>query len=83
MAGKSRPLPVKAFALELAIYAPLVSVYLVFVLGWVQDVTLYIDHFQPAWVYALLALALMLGQALGLEIVTGWLVRIFGGRKSR
>lgn len=83
MPAKSRSLPIKAFALELAIYSPLVSVYLVFVLGWVQDVTLYINHFEPAWVYALLALALMLGQALGLEIVTGWLVRLFGGRKRR
>jgi len=81
--AKSRPLPVKALALELAIYTPLVSLYLVFVLGSVQDVTLYISHYQPAWVYALLALALMLGQALGLEIVTGWLVRLFGARRRR
>ena len=53
------------------------------VVAWVTDVVVFVARHEPAWVYALLALGLMMGQALGLEILTGWLVRIFSRRSAR
>ena len=77
----AKPIPARAFVLELAVYTPLVALYLVGMLATVKGVVFYIARTQPAWVYAVLALCLMLGQTLALEIVTGWLMRLFVRRR--
>ena len=79
----AKPIPVRAFVLELAVYTPLVALYLVGMLASVKGVVFYIFQAQPRWVYALLALCLMLGQTLALDILTGWLLKLFGKRKGR
>jgi hypothetical protein len=66
--------PLKTFALELAIYALLVSGYFFLVL-----------HFLGAWlrhlfdankgIYAVVAVALIVGQGVMLEMLTTWLLR--------
>jgi hypothetical protein len=64
----------KPFALECAIYSVLVVAYFLFVLhflgGWLKDL---FDHHR--WEYAFVALGLMLGQAVVLEMVTTLLLR--------
>ena len=73
-----RPQPsIKTFALELALYALLVICYFFVVLhvfgGWFKE--LY-DH--DRLLFAVVALAVMVGQAVGLELVNGaiwWVVR--------
>ena len=64
----------KPFLLECALYSVLVVAYFLFVLhflgGWLKDL---FDH--QRWLYAFVALALMLGQAVVLEAVTSLLLR--------
>jgi NADH:ubiquinone oxidoreductase subunit H len=71
----------KPFLLELAIYSVLVVAYYLFVLhflgGWLKDL---FDH--QRWEYAFVALGLMLGQAVALEMVTTLLLR-FTRAKTR
>jgi NADH:ubiquinone oxidoreductase subunit H len=69
----------KPLLLECAIYSVLVVAYFLLVLhflgGWLKD--LY-DHHR--WPYAFVALALMLGQAVVLEMVTSLLLRFTRSR---
>jgi hypothetical protein len=71
----------KAFLLELMIYAALVVVYFVLVLhffsGWFKEL---FDHDRR--MFAVMALAVMIGQTVGLEIVSNTLVWLFR-RKSK
>jgi hypothetical protein len=66
---------------EVLIYAALVSAYLTLVLhflvGWLKELS---SH-QPA-VYALVAILLMIAQAVGLERVTSSLVQVTRRRKG-
>ena len=71
----------RAFLLELAVYAVLVTGYFFLVLhylsGWLQDL-----HLHHVKVYALTAIVLIIGQAVLLESVTTWLLRLLRGRSE-
>jgi hypothetical protein len=71
----------RAFALELIVYGILVAIYFLLVLhfigprlGDVAD-----DHIE---IYALLCVGLILGQSICLELLTTFLLRLFGGRSK-
>ena len=81
MKSSKQPLPTwKAFIFELSLYSGLVVAYFFFVLhylsGWFKE--LY-DHHRV--LFAAMALLVMIGQAVGLEIVCWFLIRLIGGRK--
>jgi len=71
----------RAFVLELAVYAALVTGYFFLVLhflsGWLQDL-----HLHHVKLYALVAIVLIIGQAVLLESVTTWLFRLIRGRSE-
>jgi hypothetical protein len=71
----------RAFLLELAVYAVLVTGYFFLVLhflsGWLQEL-----HLHHVKVYALVAIMLIIGQAVLLESVTTWLFRLIRGRSE-
>ena len=71
----------RAFLLELAVYAVLVTGYFFLVLhflsGWLQEL-----HLHHVKVYALIAIVLIIGQAVVLESVTTWLFRLIRGRSE-
>jgi F0F1-type ATP synthase membrane subunit a len=71
----------KDFACELAIYALLMVAYFAFVLhylgGWFKEL---FDHDRR--LFAVMALLVMIGQAVGLEIVSGTLVWLFRRKKK-
>ena len=71
----------RAFAVEIAIYAALVTAYFFAVLhflgGWL--VQLETQHIR---VYAVVALLLIIGQAVALEAVTTGLLRLLRGGRS-
>ena len=76
---KEKTKTLRAFLVELAIYAVFVTVYFFLVLhflaGWLQDL-----HLHHVKLYALMAIALIIGQAVLLESVTTWLLRFLRGR---
>jgi Ni/Fe-hydrogenase subunit HybB-like protein len=71
----------RSFLFELAIYSVLITVYFLLVL-----------HFLGAWlshldkshirIYAVVCVALIIGQALLLEAVTTWILRLLRGRSE-
>ena len=71
----------RAFLLELAVYGAFVTGYFFLVLhylsGWLQDL-----HLHHVKIYALVAIALIIGQAIVLESVTTWLLRLLRGRSE-
>jgi hypothetical protein len=71
----------RAFAIELAVYGALVTGYFFLVLhflsGWLQEL-----HLHHAKLYALVAIVLIIGQAVLLESVTTWLFRLIRGRSE-
>ena len=71
----------RAFLLELAVYAVLVTGYFFLVLhylsGWLQEL-----HLHHVKTYALVAIVLIIGQAVLLESVTTWLLRFLRGRSE-
>jgi hypothetical protein len=71
----------RAFAIELAIYALLVTAYFFLVLhllgGWLYQ--LEVHH---RYTYAGVAILLIIGQAVVLESVTTFLLRLIGGRSE-
>ena len=71
----------RAFVIELAVYAVLVTGYFFLVLhflsGWLQEL-----HLHHVKVYALVAIGLIIGQAVLLESVTTWLFRLIRGRSE-
>ena len=76
---KEKSKTLRAFLVELAIYIVFVTVYFFLVLhflaGWLQD--LYLHHVR---LYALMAIVLIIGQAVLLESVTTALLRFLRGR---
>jgi hypothetical protein len=70
-----------AFLIELGVYAVFVTGYFFLVLhylsGWLQD--LHLNHVK---LYALAAIVLIIGQAVVLESVTTWLLRLLRGGRS-
>lgn len=71
----------RAFLVELVVYGVLVTGYFFLVLhflsGWLQDL-----HLHHVKVYALVAIALLIGQAVLLESLTTWLFRLLRGGRS-
>jgi hypothetical protein len=71
----------RAFLIELVVYAVLVTGYFFLVLhflsDWLQD--LHVHHVKT---YALVAIALVICQAVVLESVTTWLFRLLRGRSE-
>jgi len=71
----------RAFLIELAVYGVLVTGYFFLVLhflaGWLQQMSAH--HIKT---YALVAIALIIGQAVVLEAVTTWLLRFLRGRSE-
>ncbi len=71
----------RAFLIELAVYGVLVTAYFFLVLhylsGWLQDL-----HLIHVKLYAIVAIALIIGQAVVLESVTTWLMRLLRGRSE-
>ena len=69
----------RAFLIELAVYAVLVIAYFFLVLhflgGWLADLA----H-QHRYIYAVTAILLIIGQAVLLENVTTFLLRLLRGR---
>ncbi len=80
-AKKEKTKWVRAFLIELAVYAVFVTVYFFLVLhflsGWLQD--LHLNHVK---LYAFVAIVLIIGQAVVLESVTTWLMRLLRGGRS-
>jgi hypothetical protein len=71
----------RAFLVELAVYAAFVTAYFFLVLhylaGWLQG--LHLNHVK---LYALMTIILIIGQAVVLESVTTWLLRLLRGGRS-
>jgi hypothetical protein len=78
---KERAKTLRAFLVELVIYVVFVSVYFLLVLhflaAWLHD--LYLHHVK---LYAFMAIVLIIGQAVFLETVTTWLLRLLRGRSE-
>ena len=78
---KEKSNTVRAFLVELAIYAVFVIGYFFLVLhylsGWLQD--LHLNHVR---IYAAMTIVLIIGQAVLLESVTTWLLRLLRGGRS-
>ena len=76
---KERTKTLQAFLVELAIYGVFVTGYFFLVLhflsGWLQDL-----HLHHVKLYALMTIVLIIGQAVLLESVTSWLLRLLRGR---
>lgn len=71
----------KAFIIELVVYAVLVSVYVVVVLGLLGDwLRQLYDHSKTR--YAIVALLLIIGQGVVLEMVTSLLLRLIRPRNQ-
>jgi hypothetical protein len=69
----------RAFAIELAIYSALVTVYFLLVLHLLGE-WLYHLETQHRYLYAIVALLLIAGQAVALDAVTTILFRLLRGR---
>lgn len=71
----------RAFVIELVVYAILVTGYFFLVLHylseWLQNL-----HLHHVKVYALVAVVLIIGQAVVLESITTWLFRLIRGRSE-
>ena len=78
---KEKSKTLRAFLVELAIYGVFVIGYFFLVLhylsGWLQDL-----HLSHVKLYALVAILLIIGQAVVLESVTTWLMRVLRGGRS-
>jgi hypothetical protein len=71
----------RAFAIELAIYALLVVAYFFLVLHLLGDWLYHLEG-QHRYVYAGAAILLIIGQAVLLESVTTFLIRMIRGRSE-
>ena len=78
---KEKTNTLRAFLVELAVYAVFVIGYFFLVLhylsGWLQD--LHLNHVR---IYAAITIVLIIGQAVLLESVTTWLLRLLRGRSE-
>jgi hypothetical protein len=78
---KEKTSTLRAFLVELALYAVFVTGYFFLVLhflsGWLQD--LHLNHVK---LYATVTIVLIIGQAVVLESVTTWLLRLLRGGRS-
>jgi len=71
----------RAFLVELAVYAVFVTAYFFLVLHFLSD-WLQGLHLHHVKFYALMTIVLIIGQAVLLESVTTWLLRLLRGGRS-
>jgi hypothetical protein len=71
----------RGFAVELVIYAVLVAGYFFVVLRFFAGRLHNLEQHHMA-IYGLVAIGLIVAQAIVLEIVTTWLLRFFSGRSE-
>ena len=71
----------RAFFVELVVYSVLVAAYFFLVLHFLADWLKQLDT-QHIKIYALVSIALIIGQAVVLEAVTTWLFRLIRGRSE-
>ena len=71
----------RAFGLELVVYAVLVTGYFFLVLHFLGETLYGLEH-RHRVVYATLAIVLIIGQAVVLEAVTTFLLRLIRGRSE-
>jgi hypothetical protein len=78
---KEKTNTLRAFLLELAVYAVFVTGYFFLVLHYLSDwlQNLHLHHVQ---IYAVVTILLIIGQAVLLESVTTWLLRLLRGGRS-
>jgi len=69
----------KAFLIELVVYATLVLAYFLAVLHFLGDQIKHLYDYDRR-VYAAVALALIVGQGVGLEMLTTWLLKFIHGK---
>jgi hypothetical protein len=78
---KDKANTLRAFLVELLVYGVFVTGYFFLVLhylsGWLQD--LHLNHVQ---LYAVATIVLIIGQAVLLESITTWLLRLLRGGRS-
>ncbi len=70
-----------AFGVEIAIYSVLVVVYFLLVLRFIADGLQNLEH-RHIVLYGLVAIALIVGQAVLLEFITTGLLRLLRGRSE-
>ena len=78
---KDTALTLRAFLIELVIYTVLVVVYFFFVLHFIGPSLLQLEV-HHRYGYAFLAIALVIGQAILLEALTTFLLRMLRGRSE-
>ena len=78
---KEAKLALRAFFIELIVYAMLVVAYFFFVLHFLADWLKQLDTHHVR-IYALVSIALIIGQAVVLEAVTTGLFRLIRGRSE-
>jgi len=69
----------KAFLIELVVYATLVFAYFLVVLHFLGDQIKHLYDYDRR-IYAVVALSLIVGQGVGLEMLTTWLLRFIHGK---
>jgi hypothetical protein len=69
----------RSLALELVIYAPLVTIYFFLVLLFAKDLLLKIYYEMPV-IYSVVTLLVIVAQGVLLEALTSWLLRKIGLR---
>jgi hypothetical protein len=78
---KEKTNTLRAFAVELAVYGVFVTAYFFLVLhflsDWLQNL-----HLHHVKLYSLMAIVLIIGQAVVLESVTTWLLRLLRRGRS-
>jgi len=74
-------LAVRSFLIELLVYAVLVGVYVVFVIG-LLNAWLHGLYDNNKTLYAFIALLLIIGQGVVLEMVTTLLLKLIGSRSG-
>jgi hypothetical protein len=79
--NKNTATTLRAFLIELAIYAMLVVAYFLFVLHFLGD-WLHGLEMHHRYAYAILAIALIIGQAVALESLTTFLLRMIRRRSA-
>jgi hypothetical protein len=78
---KNTATTLRAFLIELAIYSVLVVAYFLLVLHFLGP-WLYGLEVHHRYAYATVAIALIIGQAIALEGLTTFLLRLIGGRSE-
>jgi hypothetical protein len=73
-----RPL-MRSLSIELAIYAPLVTIYFIIIVHFAKQPLVNLYHEAPV-LYAILATLVIIAQGVLLEAVTSWLLRKIGLR---